>query len=126
LDNNNPSLKIVLDDKVIFESNGKWLYPLFDLEDYLRDHKIDISQACLSDKVIGKAAAILIIRLGAGRVHGSLISDLAVNEFTKANIPHSYNQLVNRISCKTEEILASVTDPEEGYRILRKHANLQE
>ena len=47
----------------IFTIYGKWLYPLFELEDYLANHAIEPDHLILQDKIIGKAAALLIHRL---------------------------------------------------------------
>ena len=117
-----PSLIVLFQGNRTFSSFGKWLYPLFDLEDYLHEHPLDMSQVEIRDKVIGKAAALMIVRLGAGRVYGETISDLGVTVFEAAGLPYSYGQRVPRIACKTEEILAEVDDPEEAYRILCQRA----
>ena len=34
------SLQVILDGEVIFQSCGHWLFPLFDLEDYLNEHPV--------------------------------------------------------------------------------------
>ena len=124
---NNPkdqiSLQVVFDNQIVFESDGSWLYPLFDLEDFLKSHPIPMEHALVRDKVIGKAAALLLIRLGAGRVHGELMSELADKTLSHANLPHSYDRCVSRIDCKTEEILLKIDDPEKAYKIICKRAN---
>lgn len=116
------SLQVIIDQEVVFESNGRWLYPLFDLEDYLKTHALKITQAMVRDKVIGKAAALLLIRLRAGRLHGNLMSELAVETLKRANIPHTYDRLAPRIDCQTETLLAEIDDPEQAYEILCKRA----
>lgn len=121
-DNAQVSLQVVVDEQVVFESEGKWLYPLFDLEDYLQANPIPMACAMVRDKVIGKAAALLLIRLGTGRVHGELMSELAVQILTHFNIPHTYDQLVPRIDCQTETLLLDVDDPDQAYRILCQRA----
>jgi hypothetical protein len=37
-------------------------------------------------------------------------------------IAYAYEQLVDRIRCQTEELLAAVEDPEESYRHVKVHA----
>ena len=118
----NPSLQVIFQEIIVFSSFGKWLYPLFDLEDHLREHSLDMSQVEIRDKVIGKAAALLILRLGTGRVYGETMSDLGIAVFESAGLPYSYGHRVPRISCKTEELLADVNDFEEAYQILCKRA----
>ncbi len=117
-----PSLQVIYHENTVFTSFGKWLYPLFDLEDHLREHPLDMSQVEIRDKVIGKAAALLIVHLGTGRVYGETISDLGIAVFESADLPYSYGQRVPRIACKTEEILADVNDLEEAYQILCQRA----
>ena len=58
----------------IFTSYGKWLHPLFELEDYLAEHPIQPENFILQDKIIGKAAALLIHRLGFRTVHAGLLT----------------------------------------------------
>ena len=117
-----PSLQVVLENQIVFTSDGKWLYPLFNLEDFLRSNPFAMDRAFVRDKVIGKAAALLLIRLGARRMHGELMSTLAVQALTRFDITHSYDKLVDRIDCKTESLLLEVDVPEEAYRILCRRA----
>lgn len=116
------SLQVILDDKTIFSSLGKWLYPLFDLEDFFKEHPVDKSKVEIRDKVIGKAAALLILRLGPGFVYGETISDLGIAVFEKANLPYSHGKRVPKIACKTEELLAEVDDLDDAYQILCQRA----
>lgn len=118
----NPSLLAVLNGNIVFESYGKWLYPLFDLEKRLREHPMDMSQVEIRDKVIGKAAALLILRLGTGSVYGETISELGIGVFESAGLPYSYGQQVPRIACRTEELLADVDDLDQAYQILCQRA----
>ena len=57
----------------IFTSDGKWLHPLFELEDYLTEHAFQPDKLILQDKIIGKAAAFLIHRLGVRTVKAGLL-----------------------------------------------------
>ena len=119
---NKISLQVILNDEVIFQSDGHWLFPLFDLEVFLKEHSMSIAQGEVRDKVIGKAAALLLLRLGAGRVHGDLMSELAVIVLSEAGISYTSDKLVKRIDCQTEEILIGINDPEVAYGILCKRA----
>jgi hypothetical protein len=117
-----PSLQVILNKEVIFESTGKWLFPLFDLEDYLGDHPLDMKLTEVRDKVIGKAAALLILRLGAGQVHGYLMSDLAITILEDSGTPYTYDERVARIDCQTEEILLEIDDLDLAYQLLCRRA----
>jgi hypothetical protein len=119
---NSPSLIVFIADLVVFQSEGKWLFPLFDLEDYLMNHPVDMKNAHIHDKVVGKAAALLMVRLGVGQVHGVLMSDLASQVFETWEIPYSFDQRVERIDCQTEAILQEISDPEIAYKLLSHRA----
>ena len=118
-----PSLSVIINDQIVFESEGNWLYPLFDLQEHIKRSTLDLSRAEVHDKVVGKAAALLLVRLGAGKVHGRLMSDLAVQALKRYAIPFTYDERVSRIDCKTEDILLNVDDVEVAYQILCKRAN---
>lgn len=115
---------ISLGKSVIFQSQKRWLFPLFELEEYLINHPLDLSHAEFHDKVVGKAAALLMVRLGAGSVHARVLSKLAQRVLDQAGIPYSYETLVERIDCQTEELLKDIEDPEIAYALLRERAGL--
>jgi zinc transport system ATP-binding protein len=116
------ALQVFIDQKVVFISDGNWLYPLFDLAEFIETHPISLAQALVRDKVVGKAAALLLVRLGAGRIHAALMSELAVEVLTHFKVPHTYDQLVPRIDCQTEALLLEIDDPETAYQLLCKRA----
>lgn len=117
------SLQAFFRDQLFFESSAKWLYPLFDLEDEIKLRNIDLSKAVVRDKVVGKAAALFLVYLDVGYVHGKLMSDLAVIVLQRNNLPFSFGYCVPRIKCKTEELLLMVDDPEVAHEILLEGAN---
>ncbi len=121
--NKNITLQARYAGKTIFQSKGKWLYPIFDLEDYLGKNPIDTELVEVHDKVIGKAAAMLFLHLGIGNIYGEVMSELAVQILRNAGVTYSYGQLVKRIDCKTEELLFEIDDLENAYDILCKRAN---
>ncbi len=106
----------------IFASDGNWLHPLFGLEDYLTEHAFQPDKLILQDKIIGKAAALLIHRLGFRTVKAGILSRLGEAVLQRYGIAYSYEQLVDRIHCQTEELLATVEDPEEAYRLVKIRA----
>ena len=118
------SLQLTLDNKVIFSSNGKWLYPLFDLENFLSTGNFNPAKCTLYDKIIGKASALLIIRLGIKKVNGGIVSERAESAFKNWKIEYTVEKHVKLIDCKTEELLKSISDPEEVYRIIKKRAGI--
>jgi zinc transport system ATP-binding protein len=117
-----PTLTVCRNGTPIFTSNGKWLHPLFELEDYLAEHAFQPAKLLLEDKIIGKAAALLIHRLGFRTVRAGVLSRLGETVLQRYEIAYSYEQLVDRIHCQTEELLATVEDSEEAYRLVKVRA----
>jgi uncharacterized protein DUF1893 len=117
-----PTLTVFRNGTPIFTSYGKWLHPLFELEAYLAGHPIEPDQLILQDKIIGKAAALLIIRLGFRTIQAGVLSRLGEAILQRYEIVYTYEQLVDRIHCQTEELLATVEDPEEAYRLVKVRA----
>jgi len=117
-----PTLTVCRNSAPIFTSTSKWLHPLFELEDYLAEHAFQSAQLLLQDKIIGKAAALLIHRLGFRTVKAGILSRLGEAVLQRYRIAYSYEQLVDRIHCQTEELLATVEDPEEAYQLVKVRA----
>ena len=117
-----PTLTVFCNGTPIFTSYGKWLHPLFELEAYLAEHPIQPEDLILQDKIIGKAAALLIYRLGFRTVKAGILSRLGEAVLQRYGIAYTYEQLVDRIHCQTEDLLAEVEDPEAAYQLVRVRA----
>jgi len=117
-----PTLTVLRDGVPIFTSYGKWLHPLFELEDYLAEHPVQPEHLVLQDKIIGKAAALLIHRLGFRTVKVGLLSRPGEAVLRRYEISYTYEQLVDRIHCQTEQLLAEVEEPKDAYALLRVRA----
>jgi zinc transport system ATP-binding protein len=119
-----PTLELFSDSRLVFSSAGKWLHPLFELEDFLAGAGGGLNPGGLSlrDKVAGKAAALLIVRLGIRRVHADILSRLGKQVFEAHQVEHTWDQLVDRIACQTETVLAGIDDPLEAYAWIRQRA----
>lgn len=118
------SLKVYADEKDIFESSGKWLYPLFELEEFIDDNSINTADLFLHDKVAGRAAASLITGMGFKNCFIDLISKGALEVFKKHGIECSYSRLVENIDCMTEKIITHDMNPDQVYTIIKKRAGL--
>ena len=119
----NTTFQVINNGKAVFESDKHWLLPLFDLETQRGRAVVVGAHAEVHDKVVGKAAALLILRLGISSVRADVISTLACTVFDDASLPYTYTTLVDRIDCQTEEILLDINDTEVAYRILSERAN---
>ena len=116
------SLELVHDGHVLFTSAGKWLHPLFELERFVRTRGIDTSTCEIRDKVVGRASAFLIVRLGVRSVHAGILSLLGKEVLDRMGVPCAWDELVDEIQCRTESILRHETDPEAAYQVLSERA----
>src|SRR4029450_1230026 len=96
-----PTLIVFRNGTPIFTSHGTWLYPLFELEAYLADHTFQPDTLILQDKIIGKAAALLIHRLGFRTVQAGVLSRLGEAVLQRRGIVYTSGQLGDRIPCPT-------------------------
>jgi zinc transport system ATP-binding protein len=113
-----PSLQVLLGERTVFSSFGKWLHPLFEFEEWLKKEDIDPKDLTLCDNIVGKAAALLIVRLHVCRVKAGVLSRLGEGVLKKYEVSYSCAEMVEKVLCRTERELAEVEDPQEAYRIL--------
>ena len=119
-------LKIFSSDTQIFYSESKWLHPIFEFEDFLKTYDGPRTNLSAWDSAIGKAAAVLLVRLGVEQIHGELVSNLAVKYIaqTLGEGKLTWDTLVDRLMCQTENQLENLTDSDEMYYLLRQRAKL--
>lgn len=113
------ALEVYRGRELVFHHDGRWLHPLFELEAFLQRTCIDPSVLRVSDKIVGRAAALLLVRLGVGRVEADLMSELARQALSYHGMPHAYRTLVPRIQCKTETLLKDDLDPTRAYECIK-------
>lgn len=97
-----------------------------DLE-YLLDHDPEMLHgATIADKVIGKAAAAMVVVGGVKELYAEVMSKRAIPFLEEAGIAYTYGTLVDTIKeegdrCQLEKITAPATTPEETVDLLRAH-----
>lgn len=97
-----------------------------DLE-YLLDHDPEMLHgATIADKVIGKAAAAMVVVGGVNELYAEVMSKKAIPFLEEAGIAYTYGTLVDTIKeegdrCQLEKITAPATTPEETVALLRTH-----
>ena len=116
------SLILYHNNQQIFTSDEHWLYPLFEVETFLKQSAIPAAELVLRDKIAGKAAAALIVRLGIRNVHIDLLSERAVPVFEQYGIKFTFDQMVDHIQCRTEDLITDKMSMEDTYLFLRKRA----
>ncbi len=112
------SLEVFFEDDLIFHSDGKWLHPLFELEQFLKQNNYDPGFLIVKDKIVGRAAALLQLYLGMKSVSAGMMSKLAKELFDHFQISYEYEKLVDRIQCRTEELLQHEYDPNKAYEMI--------
>lgn len=117
------TLEVFFENELIFHSDGKWLHPLFDLEIFLNRKNYDPGFLIVKDKIVGRAAALLQLYLGIKSVRAGMMSNLAKELFDHFKINYEYKKLVDRIQCRTEELLQNEYDPNKAYEIIRNLGN---
>ncbi len=116
------TLEVYFKNELIFSSDGKWLHPLFELEKFLATSNCQPADLLLKDKIVGRAAALLMIRLGINQVQAVLLSEFGKDVFEKFAVNYQYDRLVAKILCRTEDLLQNEDSPEAAYRTLKKLA----
>lgn len=90
----------------------------------------DLQGAVAADKVVGKAAALLMVRCRIGAVYAAVISEPAIKVLENAGIGCEYGALVARIQnrrgdglCPMESAVMELTDADEAYAVLKDRLN---
>ena len=103
----------------VFTSHERGVKPLLHL---LSEKKGFLKGASVADKVIGKAAALLMVLGEIKEVHTLIISEPAIKVFEKYNIPCFYDKKVERIVnrtgdglCPMETLCLDVEEPKEAF-----------
>lgn len=97
-----------------------------DLE-HLLDHDPEaLHGAVIADKVIGKAAAAMVVVGRVKALYAEVMSKKAIPFLEEAGIAYTYGTLVDTIKeegdrCQLEKITAPATTPEETIALLRTH-----
>ncbi len=108
------SLVVVKNGEVIFVSRERGIKPLLNIVLEKRDI---VKEASLADKVIGKAAAMLCIRLGFTSVFANIISESAVEVLKKSDIKYEYNTKAQYILNRDKSDMCPVE------KIAQRHEN---
>jgi hypothetical protein len=132
-----PDLENSLSGKILFSSSKRWLHPLFELGEFLSSHakggsndnrifefddgiRASSSDLFLRDRVIGRAAAFLILRMGLHHVETDLVSQRALPLLVENAVTIEAFETIDVTKCITEELLKDKFDTEEAYLILSK------
>ena len=123
LHNNNFSIVIVGENDV-YTSTKHGVAPLLEI---LYGGNDVIKNSFVADKVVGKAAALLMVKGGVKEVYADIISSHALDVFEKYKVKAYYDNLVEYIinrdktgMCPMEKAVLEVDEPNTAYDVLKK------
>ncbi|MCX8171079.1 MAG: DUF1893 domain-containing protein [Candidatus Bathyarchaeota archaeon] len=126
----NLSLVIVKGEKIIFKSNLQGLTGLIQAIDSLGNN---ISSSSVADKIVGRAAALLIAYFHAEEVYAATISERGLDTLKKYGVRVEYDTLVPEIMnrwgtdiCPFEKLSLIIESPNEAYRKIKRHLEFTE
>lgn len=83
------TLAIVKNNKVIFTSKEKGIKPLYNV---VTEHKEELKGSSIADRVTGKAAAMLCVYANIKELHTGVLSENAVEIFSKSTVLYEYEK----------------------------------
>jgi hypothetical protein len=126
LENSGMSLMIYNDDKLIFESDSKGIRPHFEAINKIGDM---LHGSVMVDKIVGRAAALLILYSKPKKVYAMILSTQGKNVF-EGRINFDYLKEIENIKtkngkklCPFEQIVQGIDDPFEAYKVIIEKAS---
>ena len=115
----NHTIVIYKNDASVYTSNDRGVAPLMKL---LKENKAQLKDAMIADKVVGKAAALLMAYGKVKEVYTPTISTPALKVLKNHNIEIHYDKEVGRIInrkgdglCPMETLCLNIENPEEAF-----------
>lgn len=109
-------------DHFIYLSHQRGITPIMTK---LKDDRNYFHDCIVVDKIIGKAAAMLLTLSHVQYIHGQLMSTGAMHFLDQQGIPYSFDQscdmIINRSGrgmCPMEATVVDLHDPQEAYMAL--------
>jgi len=126
LKDENQSLVIVKNGETIFCSNSSGIDSLLKAIEKIGKH---LSGASVADKVVGKAAALLLVYSHVARVYAATLSRRGLGTLKKHGIPVEYDLLVPEILnkegkniCPFEKFTSRIESPDQAFEQLKTYA----
>lgn len=114
---NEYSIVVVKENEIVYKSESKGLQSLISL--YKNDVNT-LENSSIADKVIGRAAALILVDSNIKEVYADLISQNAIEILDKSNIPYEYKAQVKEIRnrdntrmCPMEELSLKCVSADE-------------
>ena len=114
---NEYSIVVVKENEIVYKSESKGLQSLISL---YKTKKNTLEDSSIADKVIGRAAALILVDSNIKEVYADLISQNAIDILDKSNIPYEYKTQVKEIRnrdntgmCPMEELSLKCVSADE-------------
>jgi len=124
---NDYSIVLVKENEIVNTSRKNGILPILDL--YNNDKSI-LENAIVADKVIGKAAALILKEANIKELYAELISENAIELLDKTNIKYKYNKKVREIRnrdntdiCPMEELALESNNADELIEKIKEKFN---
>lgn len=122
--NQNNNKIVILQGEDILQSDSEGISALIEV---LNSHRLFMEDASVADKVVGKAAALLMVFGNIKEVYTEVISKPALDCLEKYDVLVEYDQCVERIEnkekkglCPMEDLCVDTENPVEAFRILNE------
>jgi hypothetical protein len=122
LERTGSSLMVYKGGRLIFQSSSKGIRPHLEAIEQLGD---TLHGSVMADKIIGRAAALLILHSGAAEAHAALVSTPGRQVLEQHGLKFTYAQETphikmqdGRIYCPFEAMVQGISDPAEAYRAI--------
>ena len=122
--NEEASCVFIKDNEIIRSVKGRGVAPLISI--YEKEPEI-MQESFVVDKVIGKAAAMIITLGKAKKIYGQIMSRPAYDFLKKHDFKVEYETMIDNIKnragddlCPLEKSVINIEDPQTGYDQLKK------
>jgi hypothetical protein len=118
------NLMVFKDGDMIFSSSSRGVSPLLEVIDEFGVD--DLRGVVTADRVVGKAAVLLNLYMGASEVHAMVISGPAKRALEKKGVHYEFWEETDAIKekdgvifCPFERLVQDIDDPAEAYGAIR-------
>jgi len=124
LEESGMNLLVYSGGELVFSSDKNGIMPLIDAIDAIGVE--GLGDLVTADRIVGKAAVLLNVYLGAGEVHAMLISTGAMELLSDRGIPFVFREETDAIKmrdgvifCPFERMVQDISDPDVAYAKIR-------
>ena len=124
LEESGMNLLVFSGGEIVYSSDKRGILPLMDAVEVIGG--MGLGDLVTADRIVGKAAALLNVYLGAREVHAMLISSGAKGLLSGRGVPFVFREETDFIKmrdgvifCPFERMVQGVSDPGEAYARIR-------